>query len=292
MTQKNLQFHERKLSELRLKPSNEINRLLEIMAALRHPETGCAWDVEQNFRSIAPYTLEEVYEVLDAIERDDKDDLREELGDLLLQVVFHARMAEEEGSFDFADVAQTVSDKMIRRHPHVFGTAEEKSRGLTPGAWSRIKSEEKAERSLRRQGMGIEEENTGYLDDIPRTFPALLRALKIQLKASKVGFDWNNPAKVLEKIEEEISELKEAVKSGNADHIQEEFGDLIFSMVNLGRHYNIDPEVALMQTNDKFLRRFHHIEQSLNQAGSSLNDASLDEMEALWVEAKHTETEK
>lgn len=289
MAQKNLLFQERKLSELRLKPTNEINRLLEIMAALRHPETGCEWDVEQNFQSIAPYTLEEVYEVLDAIERDDKDDLREELGDLLLQVVFHARMAEEEGSFNFDDVAETVSNKMIRRHPHVFGSVEEKERGLTAGAWSRIKSEEKAERLLRRQKAGIAEENTGYLDDIPRAFPALLRALKIQLKASKVGFDWNDPAKVLEKIEEEITEFKDAVESQNTTHIHEEFGDLLFAMVNLGRHYNIDPEVALMRTNDKFLRRFHFIEQSLKQVNSDLNSASLEEMEALWTEAKNTE---
>lgn len=292
VAQKNLLFCEPKLLEFRLKPANEINRLIQIMAALRHPQTGCEWDIKQDFRSIAPYTLEEVYEVLDAIERDDKDDLREELGDLLLQVVFHARMAEEEGSFNFADVAETVSNKMIRRHPHVFGTEEERAKGLTKGAWSRIKNEEKAERSLRRQQAGIKEEKNGYLDDIPKAFPALLRALKIQLKASKVGFDWNDPAKVLEKIEEEIAEFKQAIETRKTEDIQEEFGDLLFAMVNLGRHFKIDPEIALMQANDKFLHRFHYIEQSLDEAGKDLETASLDEMEALWIEAKRLKNNK
>lgn len=272
-----------------MQPSGKIERLLEIMAALRDPETGCPWDVEQSFETIAPYTLEEVYEVLDAIERQDKDDLREELGDLLLQVVFHARIAEEEGSFNFADVVQAITHKMIRRHPHVFGDEEARSAGMAKGAWGRIKQEEKAEREARRAKAGLPTlEENGYLDDIPRAFPALLRALKLQLKAAKVGFDWSEPEPILAKIEEEIAELKQAKLSANQNHIEEEYGDLLFAMVNLGRHLNIDPEIALMRANDKFLNRFHYIEKNLKQNGSSPEQSDLEEMEALWQQAKKT----
>lgn len=270
-----------------MEPSRNIDRLLEIMAALRAPETGCPWDVEQDFRSIAPYTLEEVYEVIDAIERDDMDDLREELGDLLLQVVFHSRMAEEQGSFAFGDVVDAITRKMIRRHPHVFGDAEARSAGMAKGSWNRIKAEEKAERAARRTALGLDTgEKSGYLDDIPHAFPALLRALKLQQKAAKVGFDWSEAAPILDKIAEETAELKEAMAEGGKDKVEEEYGDLLFAMVNLGRHLEVDAETALIAANEKFRRRFHFIEKSLEQSGSSLDAASLDEMEAIWTEAK------
>ena len=268
-------------------PSRNIDRLLEIMAALRDPKTGCPWDVEQSFRSIMPYTLEEAYEVLDAIERDDMDDLREELGDLLLQVVFHARMAEEQGSFDFGNVVEAITHKMIRRHPHVFGDAEARSAGMAKGSWNRIKAEEKAERAERRANLGLDtKEFSGFLDDIPTNFPALVRALKLQQKAAKVGFDWSEAAPILDKISEETAELKEAMAAQDKAHIEEEYGDLLFAMVNLGRHLEIDAETALIAANEKFKRRFHFIEKTLDEAGNSLNSASLEEMEDIWTEAK------
>lgn len=268
-------------------PSRNIDRLLEIMAALRDPKTGCPWDVEQSFRSIMPYTLEEAYEVLDAIERDDMDDLREELGDLLLQVVFHARMAEEQGSFDFGNVVEAITHKMIRRHPHVFGDEEARSAGMAKGSWNRIKAEEKAERAERRASLGLDtHENNGFLDDIPTNFPALVRALKLQQKAAKVGFDWSEAAPILDKISEETAELKEAMAAQDKAHIAEEYGDLLFAMVNLGRHLEIDAETALIAANDKFKRRFHFIEKRLDEAGNNLDSASLDEMEEIWIEAK------
>jgi len=268
-------------------PSRNIDRLLEIMAALRDPETGCPWDVEQSFRSIMPYTLEEAYEVLDAIERDDMDDLREELGDLLLQVVFHARMAEERGSFDFGNVVEAITHKMIRRHPHVFGDEEARSAGMAKGSWNRIKAEEKAERAERRASLGLDtHENNGFLDDIPTNFPALVRALKLQQKAAKVGFDWSEAAPILDKISEETAELKEAMAAQDKANIAEEYGDLLFAMVNLGRHLDIDAETALIAANDKFKRRFHFIEKTLDEAGSNLDSASLEEMEEIWTEAK------
>lgn len=270
-----------------MEPSRNIDRLLEIMAALRDPETGCPWDVEQDFRTIAPYTLEETYEVLDAIERNDMDDLREELGDMLLQVVFHARMAEEKGDFAFGDVVEAITRKMIRRHPHVFGDSEARSAGMAKGAWNRIKAAEKAERAERRKQLGLEtKDKEGYLDDIPRAFPALLRALKLQQKAARIGFDWSEAAPILDKIAEEIAELKEAMHGGEQAEIEEEYGDLLFAMVNLGRHLEIDAETALMAANDKFSRRFHFIEKFLEESGNTLEEASLDEMEAIWSKAK------
>ncbi|MFS2326747.1 nucleoside triphosphate pyrophosphohydrolase [Brucella sp. H1_1004] len=270
-----------------MEPSQNIDRLLEIMVALRDPKTGCPWDVEQTSQSIAPYTLEEVYEVLDAIERDDMDDFREELGDLLLQVVFHARMAEEDGKFGFGDVVEAITRKMIRRHPHVFGDAEARSAGMAKGSWNRIKAEEKAERAERRAKLGLETvEKTRYLDDIPNAFPALLRALKLQQKAAKVGFDWSEAEPIFDKIAEETAELKEAMQAKDKAHIAEEYGDLLFAMVNLGRHLEIDAETALIAANDKFKRRFDFIEKSLKESGSSLEAAQLDDMEAIWGEAK------
>ncbi|MFD1197194.1 nucleoside triphosphate pyrophosphohydrolase [Brucella gallinifaecis] len=270
-----------------MEPSQNIDRLLEIMVALRDPQTGCPWDIEQTSKSIAPYTLEEVYEVLDAIERDDMDDFCEELGDLLLQVVFHARMAEEDGKFAFGDVVEAITRKMIRRHPHVFGDEEARNAGMAKGSWNRIKAEEKAERAKRRAKLGLETiEKNRYLDDIPNAFPALLRALKLQQKAAKVGFDWSEAAPILGKISEETAELKEAMASQDKAHIAEEYGDLLFAMVNLGRHLEIDAETALIAANDKFKRRFDFIEATLNASGSSLEAAQLDDMEAIWIEAK------
>jgi ATP diphosphatase len=276
-----------KFDGAQMTPSRNIDCLLEIMAALRDPKTGCPWDVEQSFRSIMPYTLEEAYEVLDAIERDDMDDLREELGDLLLQVVFHARMAEEQGSFDFGNVVEAITHKMIRRHPHVFGDEEARSAGMAKGSWNRIKAEEKAERAERRASLGLDtHENNGFLDDIPTNFPALVRALKLQQKAAKVGFDWSEAAPILDKISEETAELKEAMAAQDKAHITEEYGDLLFAMVNLGRHLDIDAETALIAANDKFKRRFHFIEKTLDEAGNNLESASLEEMEEIWTEAK------
>ncbi|TXR50763.1 nucleoside triphosphate pyrophosphohydrolase [Phyllobacterium endophyticum] len=270
-----------------MKPSHDIARLLEIMAALRTPGTGCPWDLEQNFKSIAPYTLEEAFEVVDAIERNDIDDLREELGDLLLQVVFHARMAEELDAFDFGDVVHAITHKMIRRHPHVFGEDAARGAGMAKGMWDKIKAQEKAERRERRAALGPgPAEASGFLDDIPHGFPALMRALKLQQKAAKVGFDWSEAGPILDKIEEEIAELKEAIASGNQQDTREEYGDLLFAFVNLGRHLELEPESALRGTNEKFCTRFHYIERKLTERQQSLEDATLDEMEALWQEAK------
>jgi ATP diphosphatase len=254
------------------------------MAALRTPGSGCPWDLEQNFSSIAPYTLEEAYEVADAIARGDLDDLREELGDLLLQVVFHARMAQEQGAFDFGDVVEAITSKLLRRHPHVFGDA----RGLTPkaveGLWDRIKAEEKAERRARRPQDG--EQGPGVLAGIPVALPALTRALKLQQKASKVGFDWNDPSAVLAKIREEADEIAEAIAAGDRREVEGELGDLLFAVTNLARHLNADPESALRATNHKFERRFAFIEQALAQRGKTPKDSSLEEMDALWNAAK------
>jgi nucleoside triphosphate diphosphatase len=270
-----------------MKPSRDIARLLDIMAALRTPVTGCPWDIEQTFRSIAPYTLEEAFEVADAIERDDLDDLREELGDLLLQVVFHARMAEEIDAFDFGDVVQAITNKMIRRHPHVFGDEQARGAGMAKGMWDKIKAEEKRERRERRSELGLtSHEAAGYLDDVPHGFPALMRALKLQQKAAKVGFDWSEAAPILDKIEEEIAELRHEIASGDTERAKDEYGDLLFAMVNLGRHLDLEPESALRGTNEKFRSRFHFIERKLSERGQPLEDATLDEMEELWIAAK------
>jgi ATP diphosphatase len=271
-------------------PSRDIARLLEIMAALRAPRTGCPWDLEQNFSTIVPYTLEEAYEVADAIARDDLDDLREELGDLLLQVVFHARMAQEQGSFDFGDVVEAITTKLLRRHPHVFGDA----RGLTPkaveGLWERIKAEEKAERGAGGKHDG--KESAGALAGVPVGLPALTRALKLQQKAGKVGFDWNDPLAVLAKIREEADEIAEAIAAGDQKQAEGEIGDLLFAMVNLARHLDIDPEAALRASNRKFERRFASIERALAQRGKSPGDSNLAEMDALWDAAKAEEKER
>jgi ATP diphosphatase len=261
-----------------VKSSREIGRLIEIMAALRTRQTGCPWDLEQNFATIAPYTLEEAYEVADAIARGDLGDLRDELGDLLLQVVFHARMAQERGAFDFGDVVESITQKLLRRHPHVFGDVK----GLTPkaveGLWDRIKAEEKAERSERRE--------EGALAGVPLALPALTRALKLQDKAGKVGFDWNDPRAVVAKIREEAGEIEDALAAGQQDQVATEVGDLLFAVVNLARHLGADPEAVLRATNQKFERRFAEIERALATSGKSPQDATLAEMDALWDAVK------
>ncbi|RFC66626.1 MULTISPECIES: nucleoside triphosphate pyrophosphohydrolase [Mesorhizobium] len=271
-----------------MQPSQNIERLIEIMAALRDPNTGCPWDIEQNFASITPYTIEEAYEVADAIARGDMDDLRDELGDLLLQVVYHARMAEEVGDFRFGDVVQAITTKMIRRHPHVFGDETARGAGMAKGVWDKIKAEEKAEKRAARLARGLDPEDhgAGFLDSVPVALPALTRSLKLQERASKVGFDWGAPGPVLEKIEEEIGELKQAIKSGDLSAAKDEFGDVLFALVNLGRHLHVDAESALAGTNEKFRARFHFVEQNLTESGGSLEQASLEEMEALWQKAK------
>jgi ATP diphosphatase len=272
----------------KLTPSRDIARLLEIMRALRTPGSGCPWDLEQDFSSIAPYTLEEAYEVADAIARGDLDDLREELGDLLLQVVFHARMAQEQGSFDFGDVVEAITTKLLRRHPHVFGDAH----GLTPkaveGLWERIKAEEKAERRA-RGGNGDRRESIGALAGVPVALPALTRALKLQQKAGKVGFDWNDPLAVLAKIREEADEIAQAIAAGDRKQAEGEVGDLMFAVVNLARHLDVDPEAALRATNQKFGRRFASIENALAERGKSPKQSTLEEMDALWDAAKAEE---
>jgi ATP diphosphatase len=266
-----------------MKPSRDIARLIEIMAALRTPGAGCPWDLEQSFKTIAPYTLEEAYEVADAIARADLDDLREELGDLLLQVVFHARMAEEQGAFDFGDVVAAITAKLLRRHPHVFGEA----RGLSPkeveGLWDRIKAEEKAERAAHSPNA------EGALAGIPVALPALTRALKLQAKAGKVGFDWNDPLAVLSKIHEECDEIEAEIATGRRDQAVSEVGDLLFAVVNLARHLGADPEGAVRAANQKFERRFASIERALATRGKRPQDATLAEMDALWDEAKAAE---
>lgn len=272
-------------------PSRDIADLLAIMARLRSPSDGCAWDVRQTFATIAPYTIEEAYEVVDAIARDDLADLRDELGDLLLQVVFHARMAEEQGAFAFPDVVEAITAKMVRRHPHVFGDIATRSPEAIRGLWDRIKAEEKAARRAERaaQGLGPEPEEHRLLASIPPALPALPRAQKLQAKAATVGFDWTDTADVIAKIEEELDETREAMASGNREEISGEIGDLLFAVVNLARHAGIDAEAALRSTNAKFERRFGHVEGALTAAGRSLSDAPLDEMEALWQEAKRKE---
>jgi ATP diphosphatase len=279
-------------------PARDISRLLEIMAALRTPKTGCPWDLEQNFATIAPYTIEEAYEVADAIARNDLDDLRDELGDLLLQVVFHARMAQEQGAFAFADVVQAITDKLIRRHPHVFGDARDLSPDAVKDLWHEIKAQEKAAKAERRAGGGQEHEGAhegahqGALADVPIALPALTRALKLQQKASKVGFDWNDPRAVLAKIREEADEIEAALDAGQKSDAGNEAGDLLFAVVNLARHLDADPEAVLRTTNQKFERRFAWIERALAERGTTPSKANLAEMDALWDAAKAAETSR
>jgi ATP diphosphatase len=265
-----------------------IDDLLAVMAALRTPGIGCPWDLEQTFKTIAPYTIEEAYEVADAIEKGDLGGLKDELGDLLLQVVYHARMAEEDGAFAFADVAEGITAKMIRRHPHVFGSEAERAAGAAPGFWERIKAKEKPPAA------------GGVLDDVGVAMPALTRAVKLQDKAAKVGFDWPSLAPVFDKLKEELAELEHAVAARDnemgraaapADQttIIEEFGDLLFVVANVARHLKIDPEGALRSANQKFIRRFGRIEELLAAQGRSPMQSTLSEMDRLWDQAKAEE---
>jgi ATP diphosphatase len=317
--------------------------LLAVMAALRTPGSGCPWDLEQNFKTIAPYTIEEAYEVADAIERGDMGALEEELGDLLLQVVYHARMAEEERAFAFADVVDAIATKMIRRHPHVFGTEAERAAGAAPGFWERIKAEERASQERRGvpspivpearlrhdvgEGQGGGDGRTfivgipptpnpsppgggefaprqspsvpsplvaeGILDDVPVALPALTRAVKLQSKAAKVGFDWPSLTPVFDKLKEELAELEQAVAIGDADahkaKIGEEFGDLLFVVANVARHLKVDPEASLRAANQKFMRRFRRIEELLAALGRTPAQSTLAEMDRLWDQAKAEE---
>jgi ATP diphosphatase len=257
----------------------QMDRLLAIMTALRHPETGCPWDIEQTFATIAPYTIEEAYEVADAIERGDMDDLRGELGDLLFQSVFHAQMADDAGHFNFSDVARTMSDKMVARHPHVFGTeSRDKSADQQTADWEVIKAAERADKDQGRT-----------LDGVAVGLPALLRALKLQKRAARVGFDWPDVGHVIDKIAEEAAEVVEARDTLTQDEVTEEVGDLLFVMANLARHLNVDPEVALRQANAKFQRRFEFIEDALARDGRTPSDSDLAEMDGLWDAAKVVE---
>jgi ATP diphosphatase len=260
-------------------PDGSMPRLLEIMRRLRDPETGCPWDIEQDFASIAPYTIEEAYEVADAIERGDMDDLQGELGDLLLQTVYHTAMGEEAGHFTFDSVTRAISDKMVARHPHVFGNeSRDKSAEQQTADWEAIKAAERAGKSER-----------GTLDGVAIGLPALLRALKLQKRAARVGFDWPSTDQVLDKINEESRELVEARDTLTQTEVEEEFGDLLFVMANLGRHLNLDPESALRKANAKFTRRFEAVEAKLSERGKTPSQSSLDEMDALWDAVKTEE---
>ncbi|MCG5501191.1 nucleoside triphosphate pyrophosphohydrolase [Ectothiorhodospira lacustris] len=273
-----------------MKPSSSaaLDEVLKIMARLRDPERGCAWDLKQTYDSIVPHTLEEAYEVADAVARRDFDELRSELGDLLLQVVFHARMAEEEGRFDFDDVARTLAEKLIRRHPHVFAGVRFDSEDAQHAAWETEKARERAD----RQGTGVGDRSgnepvPGILDGIALTLPALVRAAKIQKRAARVGFDWADAAPILDKIHEELDEVRAEMGAG-APHarLEDELGDVLFAVSNLARHLKVDPEAALRRTNAKFERRFRFMEEILAREDRRMEDESLEALEALWQMAK------
>jgi len=283
-----------------------LDKLLEIMRQLRNPEQGCAWDIKQNFHSIAPFTIEEAYEVADAIERNDLDDLQDELGDLLFQVVFHAQMASELSAFTFDDVAQSIVDKMIRRHPHVFGNAIYQSEQELKSAWEAIKASERAAKQERKKQRQHSQESVvdmnsivknatscssaptslSALDGIAVNLPALKRADKIQKRASRVGFDWPSIAPVWDKLNEEIKEVQEAIASGDPDAIEDELGDLLFTVVNLARHCSTDSESALSRASTKFSQRFRQVELQAASQGLALNTLDIVQLDALWARAK------
>ncbi|WP_254493484.1 nucleoside triphosphate pyrophosphohydrolase [Bartonella sp. B1099] len=262
--------------------SKNIKDLTAIITALRNPDNGCLWHKKQTFESLIPYLLEEVYEVIDAIERRNQKDLCEELGDLLLQVVYHATIAQEEGSFTFEDVVYAITEKMIRRHPHVFGNTKQKKRGFIKEEWEYIKKEEQA----KQEKLHKENNNSSILAKIKQIQPANQEALTLQEEAAKVGFDWQESDKIFAKIEEELEELKEAIKNKENSEIEAEFGDLYFILLNLARHLAIDSQKALKKTNIKFRNRFAYIEEKLSIQSKTLTNASLSEMEALWKKAK------
>jgi MazG family protein len=264
-------------------PRDPLARLLAVMAWLRDRQAGCPWDIDQTFKTIAPYTIEEAYEVADAIDRDDLKALKEELGDLLLQVVYHAQMASEIGAFTFHDVAQAIADKMVDRHPHVFGDLEIADADAQTVSWEARKAAERAQKG------GMATSAAGALDGVARALPALLRAEKLQKRAARVGFDWKELGPVIDKIEEELGELRAEISAHTLDQarITDELGDVLFAVANLARHSKVDPEAALRATNDKFERRFRYIERRLADQGRGPSEATLDEMEALWQEAKN-----
>ncbi|HIP76878.1 MAG TPA: nucleoside triphosphate pyrophosphohydrolase [Kiloniellaceae bacterium] len=265
--------------------STPIGRLLDVMARLRDPQTGCPWDVEQTFTTIAPYTIEEAYEVADAIEQNDMAALKDELGDLLLQVVFHARMAEEADHFTFDDVATAIADKMVSRHPHVFGDHEAETPDDVKVTWEAQKEQERAAKAA-----GNGQDRPSALDGVTAALPALLRAEKLQKRAARVRFDWPDATPVFEKIEEEIGEIREAMADGGApDRLEDEVGDLLFVVVNLARHLKVDAETALRRSNAKFERRFRAMEAKLRENGHRAEDQSLDALEALWQAVKRDE---
>lgn len=268
-------------------PSRDISRLIEIMAALRDPNGGCPWDLEQDFSSIRHYTIEEAYEVADAIERQDFHDLKEELGDLLLQPVFHAQMAKEAGHFDIGDVVYAITEKLIRRHPHVFGNVTADSAAGAQVNWEAIKTQERADKAARRGG-GI----SSVLDDVPQVLPALARAEKLTKKAAKVGFDWPDFASVMAKVQEEVAEVAEAQQAGDSQATHEEIGDLLFAVANLARHAGVDAEAALRDANAKFTRRFHYVEARSREDGIAPKDAGLDRLDGYWNEIRAADKAK
>jgi ATP diphosphatase len=285
-----------------MQSSRDITRLIEIMAALRAPANGCPWDLAQTFETIVPYTIEEAYEVADAISRRNYLDLREELGDLLLQVVFHARLAEELGRFDFGGVVEAITEKMIRRHAHVFEGTKSRSIDEVETLWTKIKAEEKSAKSNRRSideiagGDGFENDgygsDSGILDGVALALPGLTRAVKLQAKAATVGFDWTDTRPVLAKIREETEEVEAVLDTNDRHALIDEIGDLFFAVANLARHARVDPENAIRHANNKFERRFRFIEQELGRTGRDFRGVTLDEMEALWGEAKKQERDQ
>jgi len=273
-----------------MEPSRDLSRLLEIMAALRNPDGGCPWDLEQDFASISNYTIEEAYEVADAIERKDFSDLREELGDLLLQPVFHAQMASEQGLFDIGDVIYAITEKLIRRHPHVFGEEAARNAGGAKAKWDEVKADERARKAARKQ-----HEATSLLDDVPNVLPALMRAEKLSRRAASVQFDWPDWRETLAKVREELDEVAEAAelseKSEGSERakVQEELGDLLFAAANLARKLGVEPEAALRDANAKFNRRFRYVEQRAEQDAVPLNEAGLERLDAYWNEIRSRE---
>jgi len=267
-----------------MEPSRDLSRLLEIMAALRNPDGGCPWDLEQDFASISNYTIEEAYEVADAIERKDFSDLREELGDLLLQPVYHAQMASEQGLFDIGDVIYAITEKLIRRHPHVFGEEAARNAGGAKAKWDEVKAEERAKKAARKPA-----EASSLLDDVPNVLPALTRAEKLSRRAASVQFDWPDWRETLAKVREELDEVADAAETNEKAKVQEELGDLLFAAANLARKLGIEPEAALRDANAKFTRRFRYVEQRAQQDGVSLADAGLQRLDGYWNEIRDRE---
>lgn len=270
-----------------MQPSRDISRLIEIMAALRDPVTGCPWDLEQDFSTIRNYTIEEAYEVADAIERQDFEDLREELGDLLLQPIFHAQMAKEAGHFDIGDVIYAITEKLIRRHPHVFGDQSADGAAGAQVSWEAVKAEEKKAKAARQAA-----KHASAIDDVPQVLPALSRAEKLTKKAAKVGFDWPDFSAVLDKVREELDEVQEAQVAHDRAAVHEEIGDLLFAVSNLARHAGVDAEAALRDANAKFTRRFHYVEARCREDGIAAVDAELERLDAYWNEVRAADKAK